>query len=262
MRKQFESRGKQLSYIEFGDCGYPIIALHGHFGCATMFGRLAKELNPSYRIVALDQQGHGFSDHEEEYSREGYIQDIANFMNEIKIEQAILLGHSLGGVNAYQFAASYPEKVAGIIIEDIGTMIQDDLGFIKNWPVSFLTIRDAIEFLIGEDIDNYIYFLESLTQTADGWRFQFDRTGLIKSQKKLNGDWTQDWEKVQCDIMLLHGEHSDVLSTEQANEISQRKNVELIHFYESGHTIRDVEFLKYKDCILRFLEHRHFIEGI
>ncbi|WP_333755273.1 alpha/beta fold hydrolase [Streptomyces sp. IBSBF 3352] len=88
-----------------------------------------------------DQRGHGFSDRGPDFSREGYIADATALLTHLGLERPVVLGHSLGGVNAYQFAARHPGLVRALVIEDIGTEIDDDLSFCLSWPHRAPTAR-------------------------------------------------------------------------------------------------------------------------
>jgi pimeloyl-ACP methyl ester carboxylesterase len=107
----------RLAYQEWGD-GAPLLALHGHLGSGLVWERLARAL-PGWRVVAPDQRGHGRTGPGPDYSREGYVTDAAGFVEELGLAPAVVLGHSLGGVNAYQLAARRPELVRAVIVEDI-----------------------------------------------------------------------------------------------------------------------------------------------
>lgn len=254
-REYYINNNKKLSYIDFGGTGCTIIALHGHFGCANMFTQLANGLKDSYRVIALDQQGHGFSDWGNEYTRAEYVNDIESLYEVLEIERAIIIGHSLGGVNAYQFAAKHPEKVRALVIEDIGARIEDSLSFILDWPEKFLTARHCHDFLTDQGIDNFLYFMESLEQNETGWKFLFDAKGLVKSQINLNGNWQKDWDNVKCDVLLMRGQYSKVLRSKQALDITKdKKNIKYIEFKGCRHTIRDDDFESYKSAIHDFLK--------
>ncbi|WP_308201299.1 alpha/beta fold hydrolase [Carbonactinospora thermoautotrophica] len=80
-------------------------------------------------MIALDQRGHGYSDRPTDFSREGYIEDAVAVLDRLGLGAVVVLGHSLGGVNAYQLAARHPHLVSALISEDIGAEINDDLSF-------------------------------------------------------------------------------------------------------------------------------------
>ncbi|NEP06060.1 MAG: alpha/beta hydrolase [Okeania sp. SIO4D6] len=73
----------------------------------------------------------------EEYSREAYINDALKVIHLLKLQPVILIGHSLGGVNAYQLTARFPQLVQGMIIVDIGAITQNDLSFVLSSPQRF-----------------------------------------------------------------------------------------------------------------------------
>ena len=126
-RFEFCRDALRLSYLDWGGNGRVLIALHAHVMEALTFAPLAAALAPEWRVVALDQRGHGYSDHASSYSRNDYISDLEAFVDHLGLTNFILLGNSLGGVNAYQFAARNPTKVRGLIVEDIGAEVWDDL---------------------------------------------------------------------------------------------------------------------------------------
>ena len=252
-RKFFYNKERKLSYLDFGGQENTIIALHGHFGCGAMYAKLQQSLPSCFRFIAMDQQGHGFSDNGSTYTREEYISDILALHNELNIESSIIIAHSLGAVNAYQFAARYPEKVEALVLEDIGVRVNDDLSFAKNWPTSFASLKLAYEFIKQQDISNFMYFMEGMQSCNTGYRFACDINNLFISQQNLNGNWIEDWNKLTCPILLMRGENSKVLYSEQALEISKDKdNVAYIEFAKCGHSIKDDNFEEYKNSILDF----------
>lgn len=102
--------------------GQPLLALHGHFGHGGVWAPLAEAL-PGWRVVAPDQRGHGRAAPADDYSREAYVADAAQLIEALDLAPAVVLGHSLGGVNAYQLAARRPELVRAVIVEDIPAAI-------------------------------------------------------------------------------------------------------------------------------------------
>ncbi|MFC7906208.1 alpha/beta fold hydrolase [Streptomyces nigra] len=141
--------GRRLSYLGSGGPGHPLLALHGHFSEGRTFAPLARALFPHWRAVAPDQRGHGFSDRGPDFSREGCIADATALLTHLGLERPVVLGHSLGGVNAYQLAARHPGLVRALVIEDIGTEIDDDLSFCPSWPHRAPT-RTALTEQLGD----------------------------------------------------------------------------------------------------------------
>ena len=70
-------------------------------------------MRPLPWTAAADQRGHGFSNRGPDFSREGYIADATALLTHLGLERPVVLGHSLGGVNAYQLAAHHPLLIHG-----------------------------------------------------------------------------------------------------------------------------------------------------
>jgi len=99
-RQEFRHDGLTLSYLDAGGTAPVLIALPSHWMEAVTFAPLAKALAPAWRVVALDQRGHGYSDHaprDRGYTRDAYLSDVAALYAHLGIDTAVLLGNSLGG---------------------------------------------------------------------------------------------------------------------------------------------------------------------
>ncbi|MGX8903720.1 alpha/beta fold hydrolase [Streptomyces netropsis] len=76
----------------------------------------------------------GKSDRAHRYERAEYVADVAAFHRHLGVGPVPVLGHSLGGVNAYQFAARHADKVSALIVEDIGAVVDCDWSFTTRLP--------------------------------------------------------------------------------------------------------------------------------
>ncbi|GFH56274.1 abhydrolase domain-containing protein 11 [Chaetoceros tenuissimus] len=119
-----------LKYIEFttdetvGNGRDPVILLHGLLGqkrnFASLGTSLALQLEHKRRIFAVDLRNHGDStDWRSEMSYSQMAEDIRQFMDNVGIEKAVLIGHSMGGKCAKAMALTYPDRVSGLIVLDI-----------------------------------------------------------------------------------------------------------------------------------------------
>lgn len=236
-RKNLNLAGRKLSYLDNEKPGQALVCLHGHFGCAAMFSFM--ENVHDGRLILLDQQGHGESDPGSSYRTADYLDDLAHLLAHEAIVKPILLGHSLGGVNAYCYAAQ-TGNVRLLIIEDIGTEVDCSNEFILQLPSSFASLYEAERELakIGLPFDQY--FLESIRYDGEHWKFQFDAAGMVTSQREMNGAHWQDWERITCPILLLHGTNSWACRTDNILAMPQRNpHAELIVYENAGHTLHD-----------------------
>ena len=109
-------KNTNISYSDTGK-GTTIVLLHGFLENKTMWNHYVDEFSKNYRVVTIDLLGHGKTE------PRGYVhtmEDNADVVNEVlshlKIEKAILIGHSMGGYVALAFAELYTEKVQGLVL--------------------------------------------------------------------------------------------------------------------------------------------------
>jgi pimeloyl-ACP methyl ester carboxylesterase len=166
-----------------------------------------------------------------------------------------VLGHSLGGVNAFQLAARRPELVRALIVEDIGPVVDVDFApFLAGWPERFPSAVAAHAFLSERVPGGEGYFLASLVEDGGGWRFRFRYDHMIRSQRATNGDWWADWEASDCPALLLHGRKSWGLTTSDAREMAARRpNTRLVEFADCGHVVHDDDPAGFARAVTDFL---------
>lgn len=108
----------KLFYRKIGK-GKPFIILHGLFGLSDNWFTLGKSLSEKYEVILVDLRNHGQSPHSSHFTYNAMCQDLLDLYEELNISEAIMLGHSLGGKVAMQFALDNPEKVEKLIVVDI-----------------------------------------------------------------------------------------------------------------------------------------------
>jgi 3-oxoadipate enol-lactonase len=118
-------RDIEVNYEEAGS-GYPVILLHGLNGDLTGWVLILPELSKHYRTVALDVRGHGgTSKPDQPYSIQGFSQDLHEFLRKLRISKAHIIGLSMGGAIAQQFAVDHPEMIRSLILVSTFSYIDD-----------------------------------------------------------------------------------------------------------------------------------------
>lgn len=116
---QIELNGLTFQYRESGDpSAPPLVALHALGKSAESWDQVAAELKGKYRVLALDQRGHGGSARTDSYSFELMCEDLLHFANAMNLDQFTLIGHSMGGTVSYLFSEAFPSRVERLIVED------------------------------------------------------------------------------------------------------------------------------------------------
>ena len=112
--------GVNLNY-EIAGQGKAIVFLHGYTGSTQDWANQMPVLSQKYKVVALDLRGHGKSEapsSEEEYSVQIFADDVLGLLRILDIKKCCLVGHSLGGFIALQFALEYPGMLAALVLVD------------------------------------------------------------------------------------------------------------------------------------------------
>ncbi|MFC3746914.1 alpha/beta fold hydrolase [Paenibacillus sp. GCM10012306] len=257
VRKYFKSGNLQLSYLDFGgESEQTMVMLHGAMANARTFSELAVKF-ANWRVICLDQRGHGWSEHapEREYSRDHYVTDVLNLIQtELGGQAVTILGHSLGGINAYQFAARYPELVNAVIVEDIGAEIHSDFSFANKLPYRSASLKELRDSLINIGLRAIDYFSESVLEDEQGWGFRTDLKGLQTIIVQVNGDWWEDWLASSCPILLIHGRKSFFFDLPQAKQMeASRPNTKLAVFEDCGHGVHSDDLNGFYQVMNEFL---------
>jgi pimeloyl-ACP methyl ester carboxylesterase len=109
--------GVDLHYVDAGN-GASLLLLHGLGGSTFGFRHLIPILSPRFRVLALDLKGFGYSERppDGDYSLTAQVRLVKGFLDALNIEQAAVLGHSLGGAVAMRLAVDFPERVERLIL--------------------------------------------------------------------------------------------------------------------------------------------------
>ena len=228
----FEHDGLTLSYLDVGGDRPLIIALHAMWMEARSFEDFATSM-PEWRVVSMDQRGHGLSDHSSDYSRGAFVGDIAALLDHLGArEPAVLIGNSLGGTNAFLFAARHPNRVRALVVEEGSPEQHEPFTFVLDWRGLYPT-REALEQKIGERLAWSVR--PSFRETAHGWTLAFDPEDLVAMQKVLNGDFWDEWMVSTCPALVVRGTNSKAVDGKLLESMAARRpNTELVSL-EAGH---------------------------
>lgn len=171
-----------LNYTEKGQ-GTPLVILHGLFGAGDNWGAIANALKDHYRVILIDQRNHGRSFHADEMSYPIMAQDLLNLVNKLDLKEFILMGHSMGGKTAMEFALHHGEHVSKLIIVDIAP---------RNYEHHHSQIFETLNLLDMNGLANRKEAESFMTQIKDGRGIEDPsiRQFLLKSfYKKEDGEF-------------------------------------------------------------------------
>jgi len=147
-----------------------VLFIHGFTGSSKDWGEILPLIDSNYKTLAIDLIGHGKSDSPDDenyYTQDSLVEQIDFAIRQLNIKKIILAGYSMGGRVALSYAARYPEKVKGLILESASTGISSE-------EVRQQRIKYDLE--LAEFIKN-----NSFEKFVDHWM----NIDLFKSQKSL-----------------------------------------------------------------------------
>jgi pimeloyl-ACP methyl ester carboxylesterase len=157
--KKVKGDGAEINLAIWEGAGKPIVCVHGITANCRSWDVLAASLSPKHRILAMDLRGRGRSEKPPSgYSLEQHIRDIICLMDDMGLERAVLMGHSLGAFISLVFGAQHPERTDRIILVDGGGKLsQDQLDKV------FAAIKPALDRLgqVFPSTDAYIEAMKS-----------------------------------------------------------------------------------------------------
>jgi pimeloyl-ACP methyl ester carboxylesterase len=246
--------GQRFHYAEWGAPTAPaLILLHGVTGHARTWDDEAAALASRYRVLALDQRGHGDSDPSPhaDYTVATMSADVAAFADSLGLDRVSVVGLSMGGRVAIAFAGQAPRRVERLVIVDIGPDISE-AGLMRvgtlmaRSPELFTSLEHALAF---HRVTNPLYTEAMLRHRVEhgtrpvegGLTWKYDR-GLRDAVRA--GTWRDPidlwplWRAIVCPVLLVRGAGSDVLSAEAAKRmVDENANTRLVDVAGAGHTV-------------------------
>jgi pimeloyl-ACP methyl ester carboxylesterase len=131
-----------------------LVLLHGLDDHARSWDTFAAAMADRYRVLALDQRGHGETAWADDYALERMVVDLDALALALGLRQIALLGGSMGGINAYLYAARHPNVVERLVIVDIAPDITDKMSM-WSWPDVVPDLEAAVRLARTEPPEMY-----------------------------------------------------------------------------------------------------------
>ncbi|MFD3337093.1 alpha/beta fold hydrolase [Streptomyces sp. NPDC058700] len=227
LERTVERDGVRLSCRDWSGSGPPVVLLHGLTGHAGEWDTLAQALSPRYRVVAVDQRGHGASERlPHEVSRAAYVADVLAVIDQLDLRRPVLAGQSLGGHTAMLTAAAHPHLVRALILIEAGPggpnpNVQAEIaGWLDAWPTPFPSREAATEFLGGGLVGEG--WTAGLEERDGRWWPRFDRDVMIASvAENAQRSFWEEWARILCPVLTILGQ-SGVISLRESETMLRR----------------------------------------
>lgn len=235
----------ELNYKVFGDVGEDIIIIHGLLGSLDNFQTIAKQLSETYRVWLLDMRNHGRSFHSEEMNYEVMVEDVHEFMKSNQLAHAHLIGHSMGGKVAMNFALTYPELVNDLIIIDIGPKKYEGdhqviLKTMKDISLNDFSERSEIEEKISEKIHSQKIvqlMMKNLGRDQNTFFWKPNVEVILKNYRLLM-DTMPKHQIFNGKTVFIKGENSDYIELDELEDFRKYfSEAQMMIVPNSGHWV-------------------------
>ncbi len=233
----------QLHFKVYGE-GCPVIILHGLFGTLDNWYTISKKLSDSYRVYAVDQRNHGRSPHHHSHTYDDLANDLYLFMHEQNIDAAHVIGHSMGGTAAMQFAAQRTDMVGKLIVVD---MAPRDYKPRHDFLFKTFDAIDPEQFARRRDIDNALkkylpddavrqYILKNIIRDEKGhYRWKFNLAAIRENYRSIISGPDIDKPVVKPTLFIKGGQSSYITDEDIGTIQPLFKNVKIETIPDAGH---------------------------
>ncbi len=254
--------GAKIRYVEAGDAKNPtVVLLHGLGANAESWMFNIAPLAAKYHVIAFDQIGFGKSDKPMLKYRVGtYTDFLDKFLSELKIEKAALIGNSLGGWIAADYALKYPAKVDKIVLADAaGLAPAKGVDYKLVYSLNYST-REEVRSLVKLVFFNQALFgteafVEESMKIRVAANDSYTINSLIESIRRGEDFLDGRLNAVKQPTLIIWGKQDGLLPLADGEKFDKEiANSQLIVFDQCGHVPQIEKAVDFNREVLKFLE--------
>ena len=234
----------KINYLLEGDGDKTIVFIHGLSDSLLYWLPLTSVLKSDYMVLSYDLRGHGESELGfDEFTVDLLSDDLHNLLNDLGIDEASLIGLSLGGNVALNFALKYPDFTDKLVLMSTFSEVDDELH------EKFLEFRDAIDVSFEEFYDviiNYVLPDEMIEKHKGDLEFikmEAAKTANLKAIKNaidmgMEFDVTSRLSEIDCEALILSGRDDEITSVELQRILNDNiDDSEMVIFENTRHNL-------------------------
>lgn len=265
---RFVQVGEQLVHIEQAGAGEPVVLLHGFGGSTYSWREVMPELARSYRVVAIDLNGFGYTERPKSrasYTREGQGKLVLGVLDALGIGRAHVFGHSYGGGLTLYLASRYPERFLSMVLVDSSAPTYSDdrrnraAGlrplaelFVRSVALRPGSIRKA---LLRSYWDDSKVTPELVQAYLDRLRIEGVGDAYVGLTALAPPGERVELKKIGVPALIVWGAHDEVISPASGRRAAElMPRAEFVLMDQSGHVPMEEEPEAFLRAVIPFLE--------
>jgi pimeloyl-ACP methyl ester carboxylesterase len=274
----YMSQRLKLHYAVWGDeTQPPLLLIHGNRDHARTWDKVAVRLKERFCVYAVDLRGHGDSAWSVggQYSMPEFVLDVATLGRELGRSPLTVVGHSLGGAVALNYAGLFPQHVSKVAaIEGLGPPVREPMAastrnrkWIKDMqhfdtrnPRRYASLDDAVRRMVEENP----HLTEEMARhlTIHGMRpnedgtlsWKFDNYTRLHSPYEFNiAEAREIWNQIRCPVLLVRGSESWASDPEMDGKASAFHDYRSVMIKDAGHWVHHDQLEPFMACLWEFL---------
>jgi len=241
--------------------GEPMMILHGLFGSSDNWLTQAKIFGEHYKVYSIDLRNHGQSPHSDAFDYPSMVADLKEFIGEHSLESPVIIGHSMGGKAAMNFALAHPDQLSKLIVVDISprtynlehnTIVEG----LKAIPVESLSSRNQADEILSQHVpepDVRQFLLKNLQRKSSGgfsWKINLP----VIDQKLVNiGVDLQYPGQFKKPTLFIRGSKSRYIPDEDWKRIVEIFPHAELETLETGHWVQAEKPQEFANLVLKWL---------
>lgn len=245
---------------EYGT-GHPLIILHGLLGSLDNWHTLSSAFGKTFRVIAVDQRNHGRSPHSDEMTYGAMASDLLELFDRLALSSAFVMGHSMGGKTAMQFALDHPERVDKLIVVDIAPREYPPLHdgifeALNSVDLPSMQSRQQVDHALAARIPDTAvrrFLMKNLSRDAlGGFRWKANVPVLQKKYAELARAIDADRPFIKP-VLFVQSAHSGYVRESDSGDIQWLFPKAQISPIDAGHWIHAEAPERFSELVLDFL---------
>ena len=249
-------------YYEIHGQGKPLLLIAGLGSDSQSWEPALTELTRHYKVIVFDNRGIGRTNYpNESFDISTLAKDSVGLMDELKINQANILGHSMGGYIAQEIALNYPQRVNKLILASTATITSERNKFLFTNLLRFLEEGISYELFLKEFLF-WIFAPEFFTNKENfdsimkyllDYPYPITLEGFKKQTEAVNN--FKSLGRVEAETLIMAGKKDILITPEETENLATRINkAQLVFLKNAAHSIHIEETKNFIKHMVDFLK--------